>query len=139
MGSGKLIRRAIAKYGVENFEKVILHIFDNEEEMNAKEKELVFLGESSYNLCDGGKGGFGYINANKLGGTLGLKHSDVTKQKLSIRTKQHQNKNPELKVKLKEWNILNGNPMSGRKHSEETKRKMAEARIKYHASKNFIA
>jgi len=64
MGSGKLIQRAINKYGIECFRKEILHIFDNEEEMNAAEKQLVVLDESSYNLCLGGNGGFGYINAN---------------------------------------------------------------------------
>lgn len=66
MGSGKLIKRAIDKYGVENFKKEILHIFDNEEDMNAKEKELVVINESIYNVCDGGHGGFGYINKNGL-------------------------------------------------------------------------
>lgn len=59
MGSGKLIRRAIEKYGSDNFVKEILHIFDNEADINAKEKELVVLSEQSYNLCDGGHGGFG--------------------------------------------------------------------------------
>jgi len=62
MGSGKLIRAAIQKYGIENFTKEILYIFDNEEDMKNKEKELVVLSEQSYNLCEGGKGGFGYIN-----------------------------------------------------------------------------
>ncbi len=62
MGSGKLIKRAIKKYNIQNFTKEILHVFDNEEKMIAKEKELVVLSEESYNLCDGGKGGFGYIN-----------------------------------------------------------------------------
>lgn len=62
MGSGKLIKRAITKYGVENFTKEILHIFDNEDDMRNKEKELVVISENSYNLLEGGKGGFGYIN-----------------------------------------------------------------------------
>ena len=62
MGSGKLIKRAIEKHGVDNFKKEILHIFNDEDKMIAKEKELVVLSEQSYNLCDGGKGGFGYIN-----------------------------------------------------------------------------
>ena len=66
MGSGKLIQRAIKKHGVENFMKEILHIFDNEVDMRNKEKELVVLSEESYNLCDGGKGGFGYINRLEL-------------------------------------------------------------------------
>ena len=66
MGSGKLIKIAIQKYGIENFKKEILHIFDNEKDMKNKEKELVVLDEMSYNLCDGGKGGFGYINRTGL-------------------------------------------------------------------------
>jgi len=64
MGSGKLLKKAFAKYGITNFKKEILFIFDNEMEMNAKEKELVVISEESYNLCPGGKGGFGYINSN---------------------------------------------------------------------------
>ena len=64
MGSGKLIQRAINKYGLECFSKEILHIFDNEADMNAAEKRLVVLDENTYNICPGGHGGFGYINAN---------------------------------------------------------------------------
>jgi len=66
MGSGKLIKAAIKKYGVDNFTKEILFIFNSEQDMNAKEKELVIINEQSYNLCAGGKGGFGFINSNNL-------------------------------------------------------------------------
>ena len=66
LGSGKYLQRAINKYGKENFIKEILHVFDNEADMNAKEKELVteefVLLETNYNLCVGGQGGFSYIN-----------------------------------------------------------------------------
>jgi GIY-YIG catalytic domain len=68
MGSGKYIKHAIKKHGLENFTKEILHVFQTEDEMNAKEKELVVLSEESYNLCEGGRGGFGYINKNGLDG-----------------------------------------------------------------------
>lgn len=69
MGSGKYLKHAIEKYGLENFSKEILYIFNNEDEMNSKEAELVdeeFVKEdSNYNLCPGGQGGFGYINENR--------------------------------------------------------------------------
>lgn len=70
MGSGKMLRRAQKKYGIENFIKEILYIFDTEDKMNAKEKELVTeefcLREDTYNICIGGQGGFSYINNNTL-------------------------------------------------------------------------
>jgi hypothetical protein len=69
LGSGKNLRRAIEKHGRCNFEKEILHIFDTEEEMNAKESELVteeyISRKDTYNLCPGGHGGFGYVNNSK--------------------------------------------------------------------------
>lgn len=69
MGSGKHLKRAIEKYGIENFEKEILFAFDNEADMNSKEAELVteefVKKDTNYNLCPGGNGGFGYINSNE--------------------------------------------------------------------------
>ena len=41
MGSGNIILDAIKKYGKENFKKEILFIFDTEQEMRDKEKEIV--------------------------------------------------------------------------------------------------
>ena len=81
MGSGKLIRRAIEKYGLENFTKEILHIFDNEEDMKNKEKELVIINEMSYNLCEGGHGGFSYVNRSGLNNAN--KDKEVISKKLS--------------------------------------------------------
>jgi hypothetical protein len=65
-GSGTMLCHAIEKYGIDNFFKEILFVFDNEADMNAKEAELVteeFVKEdTNYNLCPGGQGGFGYLN-----------------------------------------------------------------------------
>jgi hypothetical protein len=61
MGSGYLIKRAHKKYQLSSFTKIILFDFDNFEEMNAKEKELVPLSccypmdPMSYNIQEGGK------------------------------------------------------------------------------------
>ena len=41
MGSGKVIKRAIEKHGINNFQKVILETFENSEAMYAREKEIV--------------------------------------------------------------------------------------------------
>ncbi len=63
MGSGFLIKNAIKKYGPTNFIKIILFDFDNFEDMNNKEKELVPLSACypnnplSYNLKEGGFSG----------------------------------------------------------------------------------
>ena len=66
LGSGNLLRRAIKKYGEENFKREILFECSTIEEMNAKEAELVneeFLKRDDvYNIKLGGNGGFDYIN-----------------------------------------------------------------------------
>lgn len=70
MGSGKLLKRAQKKHGIKAFQKNILFVFDNEEDMNAKEAELVDEAfcerQDTYNLCVGGQGGFSFINNNQL-------------------------------------------------------------------------
>lgn len=70
MGSGKLLKYAQEKYGIEYFKKEILFVFETEEEMNSKEIELVTedfcSDENTYNICVGGKGGFSYINKNSM-------------------------------------------------------------------------
>ena len=41
MGSGKLIKEAIAEFGVQNFKKDIIAIFDNKDDAEALEAEIV--------------------------------------------------------------------------------------------------
>jgi hypothetical protein len=66
LGSGKLLRRAIKKYGRENFKREVLQFCSSNEEMNEAEKNHVVLCEESYNLCPGGEGGWDYVNKNGL-------------------------------------------------------------------------
>ena len=111
MGSGKNLKRAIKKYGIENFVKEVLYVFDSEEDMNYKESELVTeefcLREDTYNICVGGHGGFSHINLDEnfrknknkkarrvtdsiLKIKYGVKNPsqiDFVKQKLSIKMK----------------------------------------------------
>lgn len=63
-GSGLILKRAIEKYGKENFEKFILKFFDNETTMYEAEKRVIqearLKKEEIYNIREGGKGGWTY-------------------------------------------------------------------------------
>ena len=127
LGSGKLLKRAIEKYGVKNFTKEILHVFDNEKDMNVKEAELVVVSEETYNLCSGGYGGFGYINREK---NIVLKRTQTLKKNnhysfigKMIKGKQ---KSSEHQRKITEALQGRAETFKGRKHSEETKEKIRQ-------------
>ncbi len=68
MGSGNNIRRAIKKYGKENFKKEYLAIFENEIDMFKMESMLVndefIKNEYSYNIKNGGLGSWKCVNDN---------------------------------------------------------------------------
>lgn len=62
MGSGKLLRKAISKYGKENFTKEYLSFCDTKEKLNWLEKFYIKKynaqnPEIGYNLTEGGDGG----------------------------------------------------------------------------------
>jgi hypothetical protein len=69
LGSGIIIKRAIAKHGKGNFKKEVLFAFETAEAAFTKEQELLSAclnDPSCYNLHEGGNGGFGVVNATKL-------------------------------------------------------------------------
>ena len=111
MGSGKLIKRAIEKYGIENFKKDIIAECSTADEMFTKERELVVLCENSYNLKHGGAGGFDFINDNRinnkvnnhiLGGIRGGK--SVYEKKLGIHSDDWVR--PEQQKKVSDEDLL---------------------------------
>jgi hypothetical protein len=71
MGSGKILKQAIKKYGVENFKKEIIEFYNSDEEVFLAESELVnkqfVKDENTYNLSLGGPGGYPVdCNINKV-------------------------------------------------------------------------
>ena len=68
-GSSKMLLNYQKKYNNKGLIKTILNYYDNEEELNIAEFELIKqkkkeLGNLCLNLNDGGKGSFSYINNN---------------------------------------------------------------------------
>ena len=145
MGSGKLIKRAIQKHGIENFKKVILLATENKDEAYSLEKELVTLDriESGelYNLKEGGEGGWDFANKtadrtklNKLAAAARkvLFETDLvwraeTGRKISEGILASPNRNIKFGVQT----------FLGRKHTSETKKKMSDsAKGKHSAEKN---
>lgn len=137
MGSGKYLKYAQEKYGIENFTKEVLFIFDTPEEMYAKEAELVnedfIIEENTYNIKVGGFGGFDYINgnveivkqrnktiANSRDHSNAVKALNVVKQTQSYKTKQ--------KEGLLRYYENNVGSFSGRQHTEESKKKISVSR-----------
>lgn len=130
-GSGKHLWGAIKKYGIENFEKEILFIFDNETEMNIKEAEIVnedFVKENTnYNLCPGGKGGWGYVNSSGLR-TKGHTKEMYKRQSETLKSKpksyfNNPNKINAIKKAHREGKIKY-DTFTGKQHTKETKIKI---------------
>jgi hypothetical protein len=88
LGSGTLLKRAIAKHGVEHFTKEVLFDFDNPEAMFAKEAELVtqdfLMNENTYNLKVGGFGGFDFLNSRD-NTTHTTEHSKMMLEKRKVK------------------------------------------------------
>lgn len=143
-GSGKLIKSAIKKYGKENFKKELLFIFDTEDKMNAKEKEIVtedFVSrKDTYNTGVGGEGGPHFkgkthdaltkeiIRENSLGN--GNRKGKAPWNKGKTQTQEHNQKIRESRQNTKHSPDTIEKIKESRKNqvfSDETRRKMSES------------
>ena len=83
LGSGKLLLRAIKKYGKDVFKKEILEYFNSEQEMVLKEVEVVSeefcLRKDTYNVMPGGKWGSRLRNGLSF---KGRSHSEESLKKI---------------------------------------------------------
>jgi hypothetical protein len=144
MGSGKLLKRAISKFGIENFKREILFECSSEKEMNEKEAEIVneeFLKRNDvYNLCPGGKGGWGYLNdgseSHKLRSSkAAMKTNKILAKDLEFRKRSSLRLSESNKILHKEGK-LKAPDWTGKSHSEETKLKMSNSHKGKYIGKN---
>lgn len=132
MGSGKYLKRSIKKHGIENFVKEILHVYDNAEQMFAKESELVnekFLKNTkTYNLKTGGFGGFDFINrvsCEKFWSDRNKKINVNRWNKLS--SDERRLKTEKSRKNLKRGADSEDFTFGGMIHTDESKMKMSES------------
>lgn len=155
MGSGSLLKYEQNLFGLDKFKKEILFECNSEEEMNAKEAEIVnedFIARDDvYNIKLGGEGGWDHINSNK---DLKLKitkigaqasknkiHSwpkevqkefweKITNKVQFVRSNWSKEHKAEIYAKvsntLKDFYKTNKNPMFGKHHTSETRKKISE-------------
>lgn len=69
LGSGKLLKLAVEKYGKQNFKREIIDFADSIEDLNKLEEKYVnqewVKSPNTYNMKLGGNGGFDHIRDNK--------------------------------------------------------------------------
>lgn len=121
-GSSSYLHRAIRKYGAENFViSPLMSTLGSDEELKKWEVELISLFRANdpnhgYNLTKGGEGMSGFVVP------------DETRRKISetLRTKYE---TTELRQRLSKAHMgLHGVGMTGKTHSEDSRRKMSASR-----------
>jgi hypothetical protein len=140
MGSGKMLKRAIAKHGLENFKKEYLAIFDNANDMFKMESELVneefVKSSSSYNIKEGGHGGFDHLNSGPafvsrtslpklqtwiFAGNVALREKLINDASFKTEFSRR------VKAGLKKRGKIESPGFTGKRHSDSTKEKISKA------------
>lgn len=124
-GSGKIIKRAIKRYGIKNFTKYILSFFRNEKEMYSGEKEIIteqeVISDACYNVSSGGLGGRqGMVVVKDENGNTLVVSREVAKQK-----------------NYTSVNVGSGNPSYGKHRSKESRINMSKKMTEYYKTHKY--
>lgn len=133
-GSGKYLRRAINKYGWDNFKVELVKECYSKDELDNSER--IFILESGaqfsnmyYNIAPGGLGGFGSgensPRYNKIPYNRGKSMSDEQKLKIS-KSETGKVLSKETKDKISKSVSGSNNPFYGKHHTEETKSHLSQ-------------
>jgi hypothetical protein len=134
MGSGKYIKKAIVKYGVENFIKEVLFIFNDEKEAYDMERQIVnenFIKRIDvYNVIVGGDS-FESINSNIELRKEKNKKAAISMNRINWNNPEFRERNRERMIeqnkRLRKLGVLKNPPnWTGKIHREESKRKIGD-------------
>lgn len=139
LGSGHYIKDDIQKYSKNKFKVKLIEECNTQEELDEREKHYIkqlrnnYPLDLIYNIADGGQTGF----------TFGSKHSDITKDRIGLasknRSKESNEKISEHRKGVEPWNkgktgVYTKEQIermkksaTGRKLSDETKKKISES------------
>lgn len=138
MGSGKHLKSAIKKYGIENFEKFLIQHCYSKEETDKAEKfwiaEYRKRGKAEYNIANGGDGGYTGPHSDETKQRMsvtrkGRHHSEETRKKISESMKGKNKGRPGFwsgKHLTEEARQKSSDSHKGKCHTEEQKRKISE-------------
>lgn len=146
-GSGKTLKKALLKYGKENFVVEKLRFFKNREEAFLFEERFLKLFDIAnnpqcYNIVNRGNGGnridYTTEKSNEYRKLCAIRLTEWNKTRESIEKAKHRMKynNPmfddEYRLKnaekLKKWKEINGTYGKGKQRTDETKKKISETR-----------
>lgn len=142
--SSSLIHKALAKYGEDSFVFEIIGCSRNWQDGAETERQLImqygsYVLDGGYNLTKGGEGVLGNIFSDESRERIGRSRRGKPGRPIPESEKQvhrdhtlrmyaeHPEYRNELSKRALESRIRNGNLITGRTNSEETKRKMSEA------------
>lgn len=120
-------KKALLKNGIENFEWIVLYETDNKEDLNDNEIYFIKLFnslENGYNMTEGGEGSYGF------------KHTEESKRIISEKaklrgghphTEEHKKYMSDV-MKGKNKNFGEDNNFYGKKHKDDSKIKMSNAK-----------
>jgi group I intron endonuclease len=125
IGSGKYLKRAIKKYGLENFTCFPLAWAWNKNELNKLEIDYIAHYKPEYNLTKGGDGFTG-------------NHREESKQKMKDSWRYEKHFSEKTKKKLSEKTKGENNPMYGKHHSKESIEKNRQSNLGHKQSDEII-
>lgn len=128
LGSGKAFKRALAKYGEDNFERTILYECDSETQLNYMEEIFISYynavdDDMFYNLTRGGEGIAGYQFTEEVKAKMRKSHKPMSEE---ARKNMSRDFSEETRKKLSEAARKN---LTGYVHSEQSRMNMSAGHI----------